>query len=139
MTIGWGTIGYIWGKWILTVLVRPSRFTFQLMESADEFTVNLLQKQFSDELSFCGSKSGRDVDKIKECGFTLEQGISVSTPYISESIVHFECRIIHKNKLDPHTLDPDILRRYYPEQDFHTVYYGEIVGVFKSILSLLPN
>src|SRR5664280_2761340 len=56
MTIGWGTIGYIWGKWILTVLVRPSRFTFQLMESADEFTVNLM----SDACLLYTSPSPRD-------------------------------------------------------------------------------
>jgi flavin reductase (DIM6/NTAB) family NADH-FMN oxidoreductase RutF len=132
MTIGWGTIGYIWGKWIFTVLVRPSRFTFQMMESADDFTLNLFSDEYSNELSYCGSKSGRDVEKIRECGFTLEPGIAVSTPYISESMIHFECRIIHKNKLDPHTLDPDISRRYYPEQDFHMVYYGEIIGAYTS-------
>jgi flavin reductase (DIM6/NTAB) family NADH-FMN oxidoreductase RutF len=131
MTIGWGTIGFIWGKLIFTVLVRPSRFTYSRMESSGEFTVNLLPDAFSHQLSLCGSKSGRDVDKIAECGFTLERGIHVTTPFIRESSIHFECRIIHKHDLLPETLDKEILKKYYPQKDLHRVYYGEVVGVFK--------
>jgi len=131
MTIGWGTIGFIWGKLIFTVLVRPSRFTYARMESSGEFTINLFPDAFSDQLSLCGTKSGRNVDKFAECGFTLEQGINVTTPFIRESSIHFECRIIHKHDLQPETLDQGILKKYYPKGDLHRVYYGEIVGVFK--------
>ena len=131
MTIGWGTIGFIWGKLIFTVLVRPSRFTYSRMESSCEFTVNLLPDAFSRHLSLCGTKSGRDVDKIAECGFTLEQGIHVTTPFIRESFIHFECRIIHKHDLLPETLDKGIIKKYYPMGDFHRVFYGEIVGIFR--------
>jgi flavin reductase (DIM6/NTAB) family NADH-FMN oxidoreductase RutF len=132
MTIGWGTIGFIWGKLIFTVLVRPSRFTYTRMESSPEFTVNLLPDAFSRQLSLCGSKSGRDVDKIAKCGFSLERGIHVTTPFIRESSIHFECRIVHKHDLLPETLDKGILKKYYPQKDFHRVFYGEIVGVFKA-------
>jgi flavin reductase (DIM6/NTAB) family NADH-FMN oxidoreductase RutF len=132
MTIGWGTIGYIWGKLIFTVMVRPSRFTFSRMESSSEFTVNLLPDRFSRQLSLCGTKSGRDIDKIAKCGFRMEQGIHVKTPHISESSIHFECRIVHKHDLLPETLDAGILKKYYPRDDFHKVFYGEIVGVFKA-------
>jgi flavin reductase (DIM6/NTAB) family NADH-FMN oxidoreductase RutF len=130
MTIGWGTIGHIWGKPIFIVMVRPSRFTFSLMESSSEFTVNLLSDKFARQLSFCGTKSGRNVDKIKECSFTLQHGIHLATPYIMQSFIHFECRIMHRHDLLPETLDKGILKRYYPEGDFHKVYYGEIAGVF---------
>lgn len=132
MTIAWGTIGFIWGKLIFTVMVRPSRFTYSRMESSGEFTVNLLPDAFSRQLSLCGAKSGRDVDKIAKCGFRLEQGIHIKTPYIRESSIHFECRIIHKHDLLAETLETGILKKYYPQKDLHRVYYGEIVGVFRA-------
>ena len=131
MTIGWGTIGYIWGKWIFTVMVRPTRFTHHLMESSHEFSVNVFSGEFNSHLSLCGTKSGRDTDKIKECSFTLETGIHVNAPFISESILHYECRILQKNDILQETLDQNIIDRYYPLKDFHRVYYGEIVGVLR--------
>jgi len=131
MTIGWGTLGVIWGMPVFTVLVRPTRYTFQLMESSPEFSVNVLPDEFSKQLSFCGTRSGRNIDKIKECGFTMLTGIEISTPFINEAIIHYECRMVEKNKLDPDTLDLQVIKRYYPLKDFHTVYYGEIVGVYR--------
>jgi flavin reductase (DIM6/NTAB) family NADH-FMN oxidoreductase RutF len=133
MTIGWGTIGYIWGRLIFTVLVRPSRFTFSLMESSTEFTVNLLPDEFIRQLSLCGTKSGRNTDKLIECGFQIEKGINLVSPYIRESAVHFECCIVHKHDLIPENLDINIAKRYYPSDDFHKVYYGEILGVFREM------
>jgi flavin reductase (DIM6/NTAB) family NADH-FMN oxidoreductase RutF len=133
MTIGWGTFGFIWGKLIFTVLVRPSRFTYSRMESSDEFTVNLMPDVFSRQLSLCGTRSGRDVDKIAICGFRLGNGIQVKTPHIRESSIHFECKIIHKHDLLKETLEMEILKKYYPGNDLHRVYYGEIVGVFREV------
>ena len=131
MTIGWGTLGIIWHKPIITVLVRPTRHTFSLMEKGTEFTVCILPGSMKKKLAYCGTHSGREVDKIKECGFTLRQGIKISTPYISESSIHYECRIVHKHWLDQNTLDQEIIGHYYPLKDFHMVYYGEILGVYK--------
>ncbi len=131
MTIGWGTIGYIWGRLIFTVMVRPSRFTFSLIDSIGEFTVNLLPDKFARQLALCGSVSGRNVDKITKCGFSFEHGIRIATPFLQESFIHFECLIIHKSDLNPETLDKAIIDKYYPEDDFHRVFYGEIIGVFR--------
>jgi flavin reductase (DIM6/NTAB) family NADH-FMN oxidoreductase RutF len=131
MTIGWGTIGEIWHKPVFTVLVRPTRFTFGLMEQAKDFTVCVMPAGFDKHLAICGSKSGRDMDKVKVCGFDMLQSQKVSTPFIGQSEIHYECRIIHKHRLDPDVLDPAIIDQYYPNRDFHTVYYGEILGVFR--------
>ena len=131
MTIGWGTLGYIWGKFIFTVLVRPSRFTYSRMEEANEFTINILPDTYSKQISFCGKVSGRDFDKIAESGFNLEPGIHLMTPFLKESIIHYECRTVSKNDLLPEALDERILDNYYSRGDFHTVYYGEIVGIFR--------
>jgi flavin reductase (DIM6/NTAB) family NADH-FMN oxidoreductase RutF len=81
-------------------------------------------------MAVCGTRSGRDTDKLLACGFHTEKGILIRSPYIRESIFHYECRIIHKHRLDPETLDRKIMKRYYPQKDYHMVYYGEILGTF---------
>ena len=131
MTIGWGTLGHIWHKQVMTVMVRPTRHTFNLMENVKDFTVCVLPDHMEKELSLCGNRSGRDTDKVSLCGFEMERGLKADAFFISGSVIHFECRIVHKHRLDPATLDPAIIKRYYPLMDFHMVYYGEILGVYR--------
>jgi len=131
MTIGWSTIGHIWNKQIITVMVRPVRHTFGLMESGQDFSVCILPDSYLKELNICGSRSGRDINKIEACNLDVEKCSNGDSFFISESTIHFECRIIHKHFLDPATLDPAIEKRYYPDKDFHMVYYGEILGIYK--------
>ena len=76
MTIGWGNIGYVWNRPIFTFMVRKSRYTIDLLKNADNFTVSIpLNKNMKNALKVCGSKSGRDIDKFKECNLTLEKKI----------------------------------------------------------------
>jgi len=131
MAIGWGTIGIIWRKPIFVVLVRPSRFTFTLLEDCGEFTVNVPDASLAEQVAICGSKSGRDIDKIRECGFTLEDCESISVPYLKECPIHYECRVVHKNDLSNAALDEEIVQSHYAAGDFHRVYYGEILGVYR--------
>jgi flavin reductase (DIM6/NTAB) family NADH-FMN oxidoreductase RutF len=131
MTIGWATVGHIWGKQVMTVLVRPVRHTFSLMESVNDFSVCVLPDQYRKALSFCGTRSGREINKIEACNFKIEKCVRAASFYLAESVIHFECRIIHKHRLDPTTLDPAIMKKYYPQRDFHMVYYGEILGIYR--------
>ena len=65
MTIGWANLGFMWKKPILTVMVRHSRYTYELIEKADCFTLSLpLSTDLKKELGICGTKSGRNVDKF---------------------------------------------------------------------------
>ncbi len=130
MTIGWGTIGIVWAKPVFTVLVRPSRFTHGLIEKSSAFSVNVLTKEYDREIAICGSHSGRDMDKIERCGLTLEAGKHIEIPHIVEAILYYECKIIHKNEVVSEALDRALLTGYYPKDDFHTIYYGEIHGVY---------
>ena len=131
MTIGWGTLGVIWGKPVLTVLVRPSRRTHFFLEEHDEFTVCLPTEKMKDSVMLCGTKSGRDIDKISECGFVMEKGLQVTTPYIAQCPVHFECRVIHRNRVIPENLDAGVAGEYYSAGDYHTIYFGEILGAYR--------
>ncbi len=131
MTIGWASLGLIWSKPILSVLVRPSRHSFLLMNSHEEFVVSVPPSEMNKQLAVCGSRSGRDIDKFSECSFTAGAGIKVKVPHIEECPLHFECKIVHKNNVEADRLSAAIASQYYPGGDFHTIYYGEIIGAFK--------
>ena len=97
MTIGWATIGYIWQRPIFMVAVRDSRHTFSLLEKTDNFTVTVpTADTYHDALMTCGSKSGRDIDKFKECQLRQKAALQVPSPIINIPGDHYECRIVYK-------------------------------------------
>lgn len=130
MTIGWATLGIVWGKPILTVFVRPSRFTYPLMEVTGDFTVNVPAPGMEEAVQYCGMASGRDRDKFADMGLTATPSRQVKSPIIEQCLLHYECKVVHKHDVDPQTLAADILTNSYPRGDFHRVYYGEVVAVY---------
>lgn len=130
MTIGWATIGFIWQRQVMMVAVRDSRHTFSLLEKADTFTVSIPADDSSHEaLMVCGTKSGRAIDKFKECGLETKPAQQVQSPIINIPGVHYECRIVYQSAMNPAFLDAD-LERLYPKKDYHTLYFGEIVACY---------
>lgn len=131
MVIGWGGINIYWGKPVFIVPVRKSRYTHGQIEKSGEFTVSIpLNEDMSKALAFCGSKSGRDYDKFKECGLTPVPGQKVDTPIIKECSLHYECKVVYKQDLIPENLDPEIKKKAYPRSDYHTLYFGEILSCY---------
>jgi flavin reductase (DIM6/NTAB) family NADH-FMN oxidoreductase RutF len=129
MTIGWGTIGILWGRPVFVVLVRPSRHTWNLLEENGDFTVNVPPPELRKAVSVCGSKSRRDYDKFVETGLTPVPSQRVAAPIIGECVIAYECRMIHKNQVVPDALAPAVLKDCYRSGDFHSLYYGQILGV----------
>ena len=127
MTIGWGNAGVIWRKPIFVVLVRPSRFTFGNIEATGEFVVNVPTDEMHDACAHCGTVSGRDHDKFKDCKFTLAEAARVKAPLIEQCAMHYECRVVHRNDVADSQLDAAVRRECYPKGDLHRVYYGEIL------------
>ena len=81
MTISWGMVGIEWGKPIFVTFIRENRFTRSLIEKTGEFTVSIpIDDSAKKILGFCGSKSGRDIDKAKEIGLTYEEPEMTSVP-----------------------------------------------------------
>lgn len=128
MTIGWGFIGMMWGRPMFIVLVRPSRHTFGFMEESGEFTVNVPRKGMEKTMAYFGTVSGRDDDKFKVKGLTLEKGKVVDAPVIKDCAINYECRIVYKEKLVPEKIPNKDLERWYPDGDYHTIYFGEILA-----------
>jgi flavin reductase (DIM6/NTAB) family NADH-FMN oxidoreductase RutF len=130
MTIGWATFGIIWRKQILMVAVRPTRHTFTLIDKADNFTVSVPSSDMSKELGFCGTRSGRECDKFEKCGLRVEKARTVGSPVIKCPGLHFECRIVFKAAMDSANLVDDY-EYLYPNRDYHTLYFGEIVDWYE--------
>lgn len=131
MTISWGNVGYEWGRPVFTVMVRTSRYTHSLIEDSSEFTVSIpLKNDLKQALSICGTKSGRNVDKFKEANISLKDGRTVSTPVIGECKLFYECKIVYKQHMNPELLADDIKNTSYINEDYHTIYYGEIVDCY---------
>ncbi len=130
MTIGWAQLGVIWGKPVLTVLVRPSRFSHGLLEGLGEFAVNVLPLTQKKNLALCGSRSGRDTDKVSLCGFHLKAGEMITVPSCEESELIYECRLLAKQELPPQGILSEAVQGYYLQGDYHTLYHGEILGTY---------
>jgi flavin reductase (DIM6/NTAB) family NADH-FMN oxidoreductase RutF len=132
MTIGWATFGYVWKTEVLMVAVRDSRYTFELIEKADNFTVSIPTDQsVKDAVMFCGTKSGRDHDKFRECGLGKLEAKRVDAPVIDIPAVHYECQIIYKSAMDSSFLDPEFAT-LYPRKDYHTLYFGKILDCYET-------
>lgn len=141
MTISWGALGIEWAKPMMTVYVREHRFTHEQLEANPEFTISIPMGEFDRKiLGIAGTKSGRDVDKIKELGVTLESPEVTSVPGIKELPLTLECRVVYKQKQDPQSIKPEYNEFFYPQdidsthhdrnKDYHTAYYGEIVDAY---------
>jgi flavin reductase (DIM6/NTAB) family NADH-FMN oxidoreductase RutF len=131
MTIGWGLIGYAWQRPIFTVLVRTSRHTYGFIEKATDFTVTMPTTNMHDALMFCGTKSGKNVDKYKACNLELADAKKVLSPIIKTPATQFECKIVMKTPMDPKCLDKEC-DGLYPAKDYHTLYFGEIVECYET-------
>ena len=138
MTIGWGTLGVEWGRELFVAYVRSSRFTYGLIERSGEFTVSVPMRtgekdhdqRIGQILAVCGSKSGRDMDKVAELGLTLVEGEEVGAPAVRELSLTLECRVLFKSEQDEALLRGDLRERYYSADAPHTAYYAEIVSAY---------
>ena len=129
MAIGWGLIGSVWSQPVFTVLVRPSRHTWQLLEENGDFTVNVLPSKMKSAVDLCGTVSGRTHDKFAEAKLTAAPALHVKTPIIAESVIAYECRTIMTNDVPADRLDRSIRNTAYSSGDFHRLYFGKILCV----------
>lgn len=131
MTIGWCQIGRLWNRPVCTVYVRPERYTYGFMESRDYFTVSVLPKERSKDLCFCGTKSGRDTEKIKECGLTVCHGAG-DAPFFEEADDVLVCRKLYAQDMDPAcvTEGETVLPFYGEKGGWHRMYVGEVVEAY---------
>lgn len=131
MTASWGGLGVLWNRKVATVYIRPQRYTYEFVEKNKCFSLSFFGPEYRPQLQVCGSKSGRDIDKVKETGLTVKYTPG-GTPYFAEAELVLLCRKLYYSDIDPsHFLDPSLMENYR-NHDYHRLYIGEITDAFEN-------
>ena len=127
MTASWGSMGVLWHKQVCFIFVRPQRYTYEFIEKNEFFTLSFFTEKYRKALNLCGSKSGRDIDKVAETGLTPEVSKNGSI-YFSEARLIVECKKLYFQDIKPENfIDPQI-EKNYKSNDYHRMYIGEIIS-----------
>ena len=132
MTASWGGIGYLWNKPVVFVFIRPERYTFEFIEKSEYLTLSFLGEENKAVHKICGSKSGRNVDKVKETGLkpvVTEKGNIL----FEQGRLSLECRKLYITDLkEENFLDPSVYKQWYDASHggLHRMYVAEISNVW---------
>ena len=139
MVIGWGELGINWSLPVFTIYVRKGRFTREQLDHNPNFTISVPLKVNPKIVHVCGTRSGRNIDKVKEAGLSLEDAEVNGVPGIREYPLTLECKIIYRQEQELSLYDPKVLH-YYPQdvesentganKDVHVMYIGQIVDSY---------
>lgn len=129
MTASWGGIGFLYQKPVAFCFINPARYTYQLMENNDTYTLTFYTEAYRDALKYCGSKSGKDVDKIKGSGLT-----PITTPTgskaFSQAWLIIECRKMVSQSLTPESIADKSIKGEWAGKQMHKMFIGEIINVW---------
>ena len=125
MTASWGSLGVLWNRPAATCYIRPQRYTREFLDNNEYFTLSFFTPDYKPQLALCGSKSGREVDKVKECGFTVLRGEG-DAPYFDQARLVMVCRKLLVQQMEAEKIPEAIRQEQYPGEDYHYLYIGEI-------------
>lgn len=128
MTASWGSMGILWGKPVFTTVVRTSRHTLKFLDESPSFSISFFDKSFRKDLSYCGTHSGRDVDKLANISLTptFIDGI----PAFEEANRIFLCRKLFRAEMTEENFIDKSLLAFYQKDGFHINFTGEIFKSF---------
>lgn len=125
MTASWGGLGVMWGKNVAFVVIRPQRYTKEFIDASGQLSLTFFGEEHRDMLSYMGSHSGRDGDKIEAQGLTVVWKDEI--PYFEEADTAILGKVLFAQPFKPENfLKPEILSKWYPQEDYHTLYICEI-------------
>lgn len=133
MTISWGGFGIMWGRPVVTIYLRPQRYTRGFVEKKSRFSLNFMPqtKKYRDAMTYIGRVSGRDEDKMAQVG--LEFNLEDKTPTIKDAELIFQCRVLYRGRIEKQNfIERDMAKEYYPEKDYHFVYIAEITEAYQA-------
>ena len=127
MTVSWGGVGVLWGKNVVYIFIRDSRYTKEFIDNGEFFSMSFFNEKYRDALSYCGKESGRNVDdKFKGAGLT--PAFRHNIPYPEEANLVLLCRKMAAVPITEDTfVDPQIMPKWYSDNDMHVMYVGEII------------
>ncbi len=130
MTASWGGAGVLWNKNVITCYVRPQRYTRELIDNSEYFSVSFLPEQYRSQLVYCGRVSGREEDKIAKAELTVRN--DRQAPYFEQADTVFICKKLYVGEIKPEGMVfPELDQANYPAKDYHFVYIAEIVEALK--------
>lgn len=127
MTVSWGGIGELWNKDVGFVFVRPQRYTYEFIENNNYFSLSFFGGEYKKELGLCGSKSGRDIDKMDATGF-IPVDLGNTVDFEQAKITVVMKKLAYQDMKPDGFLDESIMKNY-ANNDFHRIYVGEIVKI----------
>ena len=135
MTASWGGLGFLWNKPVAFVFIRPERYTHEFVEANERLTLSFYTEEWRKALQLCGTKSGRDTDKIAATGLTpveLESGAIT----FEEARLTLDCKKLFKADMkEADFVDKKVMEQWYndkPGGSLHSVYVVEIENIFES-------
>ncbi len=132
MTASWGGMGILWNKNVSYVFIRDSRYTLELVDNNDYYSLSFFGEKMRKELAFCGRNSGRNTDKISQTG--LSPVFDAEAPYFEQAELVIICKKLYKQKLDPGCfIEKNLIEKFYSDNDWHEFFVGEIVQVLKKV------
>ena len=129
MTNSWGGMGTLWGKPVVTVYVKPIRYTWQFMEKNDVFTVSFYPEEYRKDLTLLGELSGRNGDKIARTSLTpkfLVEGVT-----FAQAEVTLVCRKLYAQDLDRTAMPENVRKTIYATEDPHRMFIGEVIDIIR--------
>jgi len=129
MTAAWGSFGYLWNLPVTHIFVRPQRYTFDFVEKNDFYTLSFFEKSHKNILTYCGSHSGRDYNKVKETGL-IPIETNLGNVYFDQARLVVECKKIYFQDIDPDHFVDRLIRRNYPNKDYHRMYIGKVIKCY---------
>ena len=129
MTVSWGGLGTLWHKPVVTVYVRQNRYTYELLQENDIFTLSFYDEKYKKDLGVLGSKSGRDEDKISLTSLNpdfLDKGIS-----FKEAKLTIVCKKIYSQELNTNNIlnDKEKITKFYENDPMHEMFIGEVIDI----------
>lgn len=127
MTASWGGAGVLWGKRVCFVFVRPQRYTKEFLDDCGSFSLSFFDGGKKKELAYMGKVSGRDADKIKECGFDVD--FKEGAPIFKQASQTLICKKLYCQRMEEDCFidGNEVIGQYFKDKDFHFMYVGEII------------
>ncbi len=127
MTISWGGLGTLWHKPVVTIYLRPNRYTYELMENDEYFTLSFYDENYKKDLTTLGTKSGRDTDKISLTELTPEFLKEVTT--FKQAKLTIICKKIYYQDLDINNIPISERNKFYKTEPVHRMFIGEVIDI----------
>ncbi len=125
MTAGWGGMGFMWGKNVAYIVIRPSRYTKEFVDAAGRFSLCFPSDKYKKQKTYLGTVSGRDENKIQKCGMKMAEADGI--PYFEESRYVLFCKTLYAQEMKEDCFrNKELVSQWYPIKDFHTLYVAEV-------------